>query len=141
MKYKSKNDKLFDGIGLLYLLFLIFMLYADWQNDGSIQWYVQGFNLLVTLLLAYIYRSISYEIKDGYLTYYYGLSKGKIPIRSIRKIIKDTTVYSGMKVARARGGLKILYNRFDDIYISPERADEFIGELLSVNPDITIEKE
>ena len=42
------------------------------------------------------------------------------------------------KPALSHIGLIITYNKYDDIYISPEKSEQFITQLLETNPNITI---
>jgi hypothetical protein len=139
MKYKSKSDGLYDFILLVYLVFTGVMFWMDWKKDGMIMWGVQIFISLMSLVLLWMYFSMSYIIDKKYLIYRSGFIHGKIPIGKIHKIIKGDTVYTGFRIARARKGLRILYNRFDEIYISPENEETFIEELLRNNDSITVE--
>ena len=41
------------------------------------------------------------------------------------------------KPALSHIGLIITYNKYDDIYISPEKQEEFIATLHRLNPNIT----
>jgi len=47
-------------------------------------------------------------------------------------------MWSGTKPALARNGLIIKFNKYDEIYIAPERNNELISDLLKVNPEIKI---
>jgi hypothetical protein len=35
-------------------------------------------------------------------------------------------------------GIEIIYHKYDDIFISPEKREQFIAKLLEINPNITI---
>jgi hypothetical protein len=35
-------------------------------------------------------------------------------------------------------GIEIVYHKYDDIFISPEKREQFITKLLEINPNITI---
>lgn len=45
-----------------------------------------------------------------------------------------------MRPALDFGGLLVYYNKYDKIYISPGRQQDFIDTLLMLNPDIEVEE-
>lgn len=90
------------------------------------------------LLILWIYFDTSYKIENEHLIYRSGFLRGKINIENIKEIVKGKTSYSGKKPAFARKGLIIRYNKFDEIYISPESNDEIINDLLKLRPEIKI---
>jgi hypothetical protein len=47
-------------------------------------------------------------------------------------------MYVGMKPAFARNGIIVRYNKYDEIYISPPDNNEFVEELLKINPEIEV---
>ena len=42
------------------------------------------------------------------------------------------------KASLALTGLIIKYNRWDDLFISPQNQDQFIAELQKINPEIKV---
>jgi hypothetical protein len=79
-------------------------------------------------------------IKNNNLYYRSGPFRGRIAIEKIRKIeyfsgyLNPTTV----KPALDFKGYIISYNSFDDMYVSPKKANIFIEELLKINPNIKV---
>lgn len=69
-----------------------------------------------------------------------GPFNGKIAIGKIHKIEyhKGIVVPTIWKPALSHIGLIITYNKYDDIYISPENQEEFIATLQRLNLNITI---
>ena len=65
---------------------------------------------------------------------------GEFDIKTIRKIEhhKGIVVPTIWKPALSHIGLIITYNKYDDIYISPENEEEFLKHLLGINPNIEI---
>jgi hypothetical protein len=61
----------------------------------------------------------------------------KIEIKSIRKIYRTNNPLSSPALSLDR--LAIVYNKFDEILISPKERNEFIDELLKINPSIEIQ--
>ena len=49
-------------------------------------------------------------------------------------------MYAGTKPALARNGLIITHGKWNEIYISPLLADEFVKELKKINKGITLKK-
>ena len=43
-----------------------------------------------------------------------------------------------MKPALDTKGFIITYNQYDDVYVSPQKSDVFLQELLKINPKIEI---
>lgn len=95
---------------------------------------------LIASLILWILFDTKYKIRGNNLQYYSGPIRGKIDILKINKIenVKTWYVTSLFKPALGSYGLTITYNKFDDIYISPENKENFIAELLKINPDIHV---
>lgn len=100
------------------------------------------FLLVVIIANAYLYghvHSSTYNIKDGNLYVSNVFTKFvhdgvTIPINSIRYI---EFLAEGPKNRRAR----IVYNKFDDLYLLSNNPEAIIADLLRVNPDIEIRHE
>mgnify|MGYP002786271448 FL=1 len=86
------------------------------------------FILLLTLKLEYRITEKELQIKCLFL---YNL---KIPIENIREVRPSRDLSSSPALSLNR--LRIRYNKFDDILISPQNQDQFIAELLARNPNI-----
>ena len=97
-------------------------------------------HFLVILFLIWTYKTTFYKIENSDLYWKSGPFKGKIDISKINKIEyhKGIIVPTIWKPALSHIGLIITYNKYDDIYISPEKSEQFITQLLETNPNITI---
>lgn len=123
---------------LLIILFLLFL--------GSIGYsiYFHGFknmNLISPLIslifiafFSYIYFAKKYildaenlHIKMGFIT------DKKIPIASIKKIKEISRPFS-----KSATNIDIFYNKFDNTTISLRDKDQFIKDLLKINPAIEV---
>lgn len=132
MIYNSEKGKVIPIVMLILLAFVIPMIIMT-------AWPGVAIFLAPAGLLIWIWFNTYYIIKDEQLFYKSAFIKGSIPIIAIHEIVKHKGLYSGsLKPALSMKGLVIKYNRYDDMYISPEKADEFIGELQKVNPDIKL---
>ena len=92
------------------------------------------------LFFVWLFKSTYYKIENTDLHWKSGPFKGKIDISKINKIEyhKGIIVPTIWKPALSHIGLIITYNKYDDIYISPEKSEQFITQLLETNPNITI---
>lgn len=106
----------------------------------STQLVVLSINFIVIYLLATIYFQTYYTIENSQLLWKSGPFKGKIEIQSITKITKHNGIIvpTTWKPALNHHGLIINYNKYDDIYISPEKTNIFIKELQKINPNILL---
>lgn len=94
--------------------------------------------LIPPILMLWVYFDTFYKIENNELIYRSGFIRGRIDIRKITKVFKGKTNWVGLKPALATNGLIIRYNKFDEIYISPENNDELIAGLVAVNREISV---
>lgn len=95
----------------------------------------------IIICLLWILFDTKYIIKDKILYYSSGPIRGKIDIEKIRKVKYHSGWYvpTILKPALDTNGLLITYSQFDDMYISPKEQEQFVAELLSINPNIIVE--
>lgn len=139
MRFRSDHDILF-GIAFLGtpIALLVFTgpLLARTNSTSDVLGLILVF--IVAVLFLWIWFGTSYTIKHDLLVYRCGPVRGTINIQSITVIEKGKTMWSGVKLALARKGLIIKYNTYDEIYISPKHADEFINRLTEINNRIKV---
>ena len=97
--------------------------------------------LVVASFLIWLGLGTNYELTKTELKYKSGPIKGKIEIDKIHEIIKGKTLWSGLKPATARNGLIVKYEKYNEIYISPETNNSFIKKILELNNKIKITTE
>jgi hypothetical protein len=145
MKFKSKKSigaiLIFSVmVAMITFIGLAPLLLAEQHTPKSI--IMDSIIALVLLGIAGIFlwmlHGTYYILKDGQMFYASGPMKGSLPLSSITEIVKGKTKWSGIKPALATKGLIIKYNRYDEIYISPESNDAFIAEILKLNNAIVI---
>lgn len=140
MKFKSRKDTLF---GLLIFGVLIFVLgltvlgIVKGEMAQSERWGLIPLALVYGLVL-WIYFGTNYKLDKSEFIYRSGPFSGKIGICRIREIVRDVTVYTGFKPATARRGLLIKYDKYEEIYISPESNEVFIAKILEMNSGIKV---
>lgn len=101
-----------------------------------------GVASLIIGLFLWIYFGTYYKIENGYLYHRSGPFFGKMKISSIQKIKYHSGWYVPVvyKPSTDTIGLIIVYNKFDDIYISPKDRDLLVEDLLQKNAEIEIIK-
>jgi hypothetical protein len=137
MRFNSKLDKHFKiiffiliviGIGASTIRNLLF------KDVFSITPFIIS---VVSLGFIYYSSKTTYYIIEGNELICKSLFlKRKIEISCIRKIEKSNSLGSIYKIASAFHGLTIHYNKFDDVFISPENYLEFCKLLKEQNPSI-----
>lgn len=141
MIFKSATSKINQYI-LIGAIVFMFLMTIPTLFDDSIEPFliIFGINLIITLFLLWTYKTTFYILKNDTLIWKSGPFKGAIEIKNINKIEyhKGIIVPTIWKPALSHIGLIITYNKYDDIYISPEKSEQFITQLLETNPNITI---
>ena len=142
MIFKSKKDwfMILLVYGFLEGIF-IYTLYDLYTSEGyTTAFAITGTIFSVITILLWYFNQIKYEVSPEYVYYKVGFVSGKIKTSSISKIIKNKTLWVGFKPANARNGIIITYNKYDEIYFSPESNDLFIEEVLKHNPTLVIQE-
>ena len=141
MIFKSATSKINKYI-LIGAIVFMFLMTIPTLFDDSIEPFIIIFeiNLVITIFLLWTYKSTFYILKNEVLIWRSGPFKGSIEIKNINKIEyhKGIIVPTIWKPALSHIGLIITYNKYDDIYISPEKQEEFIATLQRLNQNITI---
>ncbi len=109
--------------------------YFGWNTDTLVPVIIIS---LTAVLIVSLFLNTTYSLSNTHLLYTSGPFNGEIRIESIQKVKKNTTKYVGFKPALAGDGLIIYYNKFDEIYISPDSSDSFVEQLLKLNPAIQV---
>lgn len=125
--YKSKVD--------WWLIILIGCVFGYPIIDGILtnEYFLSAIFAFVLVLFFLLAKTIKYRIEGGNLMIW----NTKIEIKSIRKIYRTNNPLSSPALSLDR--LAIVYNKFDEILISPKERNEFIDELLKINPSIEIQ--
>ena len=141
MVYQSSISKLNKWIYAILIIFLIVLSIPALMEDSYEPLIViSSIDLVLFLFLFWTYKTTRYTIKNGILHWKSGPFYGEIVINSITKITHHNGIIvpTFRKPALSHIGLIITYNKFDDIYISPEKSENFLAQLLEINPNITI---
>jgi hypothetical protein len=140
MIFKSAVSKLNKYVYLAsILLLLILTIPAFFDDNYTALIIISTIHFFLILFLIWTYKTTFYKIENTDLYWKSGPFKGKIDINNINRIEyhKGIVVPTIWKPALSHIGLIITYNKYDDIYISPEKQQEFIATLQHLNPNIT----
>lgn len=87
--------------------------------------------------IIYICFDIKYYIKENNLVIKSGfINMGSIDINQIKSIEKANNILSSPAASLNR--ISIKYGKYDDILVSPRNQEDFIQELLKINPEIKL---
>jgi|GEM_PF-4861127 len=130
---------LFGVIGLLLAVAIIVLLCLPGEVVPVPVFVILS---LVVALLWWMLASTRFEITDESLTAQTGPFRRTVPITSIVKVVYDDQLFkmSIWKVGCSHHGLMVHYDKYEDIYISPEPRDGFVEELCRLNPSITVHR-
>ena len=104
----------------------------------SSKWIPFFINLLLYVSVVYLMVSIKYEINESQLIIHQAMGKIIIDISTIKSIEPTHTILSAPASSLDR--LRISYNKYDDVVISPRRKEEFIRQLQTINPNIVFKE-
>jgi hypothetical protein len=127
----------------LIVIGLIIIVFIEKPKAGTTSIYI--FNTIMIAIISsliWILLDTKYIINNDIILFNSGPFKGIININKIKKIEHHSGLIVPVtyKPALNTRGLILYYNSFDEIYISPNEEDNFIEELLKINPEIRITK-
>lgn len=129
--YKSKIDY---WLGL----FLVYPIYLSVASLVKGEWILglAGLGVIVGIVL-FVSKTTRYIIEENQLIVKsLWIVNNRIDISKIRKIEKTNSVLSSPALSLDR--IAIYYNKFDEVYISPKEKQDFLNNLLEINPNIEI---
>ena len=118
-----------------WLIVLILTVFGYPTIDGIVnsQYSLSLTMFAILLLMFWMFSKIKYVI-DGDLLKVWWI---KIDIHSIKRIYKTNNPLSSPALSLDR--IAIVYNKYDEVLISPKLKKEFVEELLKINPNIVVE--
>ncbi|NNT70588.1 PH domain-containing protein [Flavobacterium sp. IMCC34852] len=125
--YRSKID--------WWLIIVIFIVFCYPMIEGllSKDYVVFSVSFGVLSLVFLMFKSIKYKIDGENLIIWWK----KIDIKSIKKIYSTHNPLSSPALSLDR--IAVVYNKYDEVLISPKEREAFIQELLKVNPNIMVQ--
>lgn len=125
--YRSKID--------WWLILLILGIFGYPIVEGVL---TKQYGLSITMIsilffMFWMFSKIKYIIEGTMLKVWWI----KIDIHSIKRIYKTNNPLSSPALSLDR--IAIVYNKYDEVLISPKLKKEFVEELLKINPIIIVE--
>jgi hypothetical protein len=140
--YPSAKHKLTIWLYWFLMVFMLVILVFPILEEGFTLpiILISIFHLVFVIFFITILFNTNYTIQNDELLCKSSVFRSKIKIKNIRKIEhhKGIIVPVTWKLGLSHIGIIITYNKYDDIYISPENVDLFIKDLLAINPTIEI---
>ncbi len=87
----------------------------------------------ILMIMFWMFSKIKYVIEGTMLKVWWV----KIDIHTIKRIYKTNNPLSSPALSLDR--IAIVYNKYDEVLISPKLKKEFVDELLKINPTIQID--
>jgi hypothetical protein len=146
MRFYSKKGKVLFPILIIVLIIMAassLTSFLDWdliQNIPGVDESDAGSLLITVPVMAFIIWLIAatyYEINGEELKVAAGPIRYKIHIHTIRAIEASYNPLSSPALSLDR--LKITYNQNNTVLISPKDKQEFVRELLKINPNIRVD--
>ncbi|MGR3764415.1 PH domain-containing protein [Rossellomorea sp. NS-SX7] len=146
MRFYSKKGKVLFPI-LILVLFLMagssLGSFLDWDFFQRIPGVDESdpISLFVTVpvmaMIIWLIAATYYEINGEVLKVAAGPIRYKIHIHTIRAVEASNNPISSPALSLDR--LKITYNQRNTVFISPKEKQEFINEILKINPNIRVD--
>ncbi|MBN8566503.1 MAG: PH domain-containing protein [Flavobacteriales bacterium] len=125
--YRSKID------WWLILLILGIFGYPIMEGILTNQYGLSITMISILIIMFWMFSKIKYVIEGTMLKVWWV----KIDIHSIKRIYKTNNPLSSPALSLDR--IAIVYNKYDEVLISPKLKKEFVDELLKINPSIIVE--
>ena len=140
MVFKSKIDWFFNGFILLFFgIGIVGAIFLAKSNDnGKDILFFQVFFIGIAIFFYILKQTTDFTFRQDVLYCRSLIFHKSLPYSSIRKIEVGTTLYAGLKFSTSLHGLIIHYNKFDDLFVSPENPELFMEKLIALNPSIII---
>lgn len=136
----STKQILFGALSMINVILFSYIIFFKEKHLTGNHLFI-FFAVAILLLISYIVfisRVRTYTIKDGKIIIGHRLKIFKtkaISIDSIRFIeIQE-------RINFIHRTLRIGYNKYDECFVGPKNKEEFISDLLRINPEIDIKKE
>lgn len=124
--YRSKID--------WWLIIVIFIVFCYPMIEGIVtkDYVMFSVSFGILSLVFLMFKSIKYKIDGENLHIWWT----KIDIKSIKKIYSTHNPLSSPALSLDR--IAVVYNKYDEVLISPKEREDFIRELLKINPNIVV---
>ena len=138
------DNRMYKWPVMMWCLFEVFILIVSptllW-GLFAVLWSVTPF-VMVVFLSRYLWEKTTYTIPDDILRVSTPLKSLDININSVKKIRRGKFwVERGKNFSAAYIKLRIIYDRSNYVYVSPEDEKSFVNTLQAINPNIEYSSE
>lgn len=130
--YRTRYSVVLVTILLIAFALCLYFPIKDYETKGIVPLLVICSILLIICPFFYI----RYTIDGQKLIIKTGPFKSSIDIKEIKSIEPSSSILSSPAFSLKR--ICISYGKYDNVLISPSNQDDFIKELLKINPDIKL---
>lgn len=109
---------------------------AVWRTPTPEHWVAASVTALVLAITIWFFATTAYDVEAETLVVRYGPIRERVPIASIRRISRSSTLLAGPALSLRR--LEVDYGKYDTAIVSPRDQSGFISALLARNPGIEI---
>lgn len=107
-----------------------------WRKPTPDNWVAAGVTALVLTFAIWTFATTAYDVDTETLVVRSGPIHGRVPIASIRRISRSSTLLAGPALSLRR--LEVEYGKYDTAIVSPHDQAGFIAALVARNPAIEI---
>lgn len=128
--HQSKIDKIYWVILLFFVVMAVYGIIIQ-------EWLMAIISTISSAYFCLIFFTMRYVIDDEYFSIRTKFFPSqKVTLQDIRKIEESNSILAAPAFSFDR--LEIFYTKYDSILVSPENKEQFIADLLNVNPEIEI---
>lgn len=142
-RFRSKVDNWFMFIAVVPVV--ICLIFGFNQNDLNSAITSIAISIIILVFFVYTYFNTFYTIRNNNLLIKNSFILNQtIDIQQIKKIVKSNSWEKASALSMDRLEIKynekpaVHYNFYDNVIISPENKEEFIENLLKINPKIEV---
>lgn len=141
LRFKPKKGHTLTIVLSLSILVCLAPCFSPLWGEELEPWGL-AFSLVTALLLLALMLDIHlrtyYLIRSNELFVRSSIFKFNIPLESIRKIERSRSGFAGYRLALSTRGVNVYYNKYDEVFISPEDLETFCEEIVKRNPKVDL---
>ena len=144
LKYKCKKDRsfgIFLFIACIIILGVAYIVPASTQSNYSLKDFLITSLFIIPLvaILIFCWFNTHYNIYKNFLIARSGPFVWKVNIFEIKKIRRNQKTLGGLwKPTLSWNCIEVLYKKYGTLSITPMDQEDFINDLININPEITI---